>query len=195
MTDQALEDAGVASSKDRALITANIKQKMFKLRNAYNRFVKEFQDEYMEQVPKLVTTDKHHTPGVDDEPVEETEEVLEEEDVVEDVPKPKCPFETEDAFIAAFNSNPAIIEFKEKTCMTYATNYLTCKNEQKDCAAANKLFLKKIAKIYHPDRFSKVHPGCDKELVMMPFTTVTTEFNSCKTEQKEERRKKARIDL
>jgi len=190
MDHQALQDAGVVLSKDRDMIMEKIVTKMFKVRRNYERFVEDFLNDYMDQVPNLLTTDKHYTPGVDDEPDAEGEEMPEEaQEEEEEKERPVCPFETEDAFIAAFNSNPAVIEFKAKSCMTYTTSYLQCRDKVKDCNATVKIFLKKIAKIYHPDRFSRVHPGCDQDLVMLPFMSLTTQFNACKKEQKDNRRK------
>lgn len=78
----------------------------------------------MDQVPNLLTTDKHYTPGVDDEPDAEGEEMPEEaQEEEEEKERPVCPFETEDAFIAAFNSNPVRFIFTHTYICIYMYVY------------------------------------------------------------------------
>lgn len=78
----------------------------------------------MDQVPNLLTTDKHYTPGVDDEPDADGEEMPEEaQEEEEEKERPVCPFETEDAFIAAFNSNPVRFIFTHTYICIYMYVY------------------------------------------------------------------------
>jgi hypothetical protein len=115
-TDQELKDRGVQLRKDRALIINKLRSKMQKLRRAYDRFCDQIMAEFGENIPKLLTSDKGATPGAGAEHENDgshdsskEEELVEEE---EPAPPPKCPFDTDDAFIATFNSDPAVIGFK-----------------------------------------------------------------------------------
>ena len=186
-SEQELEDRGVQVRKDRVLIMDHLPAKMIKIRRAYDRFCDQIMAEFVDEIPKLVTSDKGATPGAGAEgnaggAGEEEELVDAPDEQGEPVPPPKCPFDSDDQFTAYFNSDPAVIGFKAATCMTYTTKFQAdCFKSAYDCKLAKDLFIKQITKLYHPDRFAKVHPGCNKEMVMLAYSTLGERFSDSRT--------------